>query len=707
MFRDELPRWNSFGMWLPTLVFIHQEVFQLSSLQHNLPQAVEMATTAKTTIRVHQKTQLKASSIFLTVILQNSFSAVNTDNVSWKIAPRDSFGMWLPTLVFIHQEVFQLSSLQHNLPQAVEMATTAKTTIRVHQKTQLKASSIFLTVILQNSFSAVNTDNVSWKIAPRDSFGMWLPTLVIIHQEVFQLSSLQHNLPQAVEMATTAKTTIRVHQKTQLKASSIFLTVILQNSFSAVNSDNVSWKIALLDSFGMWLPTLVIIHQEVFQLSSLQHYLPQAVEMATTAKTTIRVHQKTQLKASSIFLTVILQNSFSAVNTDNVSWKIALLDSFGMWLPTLVIIHQEVFQLSSHQHNLPQAVEMATNCEDNNPCTPENAAQGKFHFPHSDPSKFVQCSEFGQCFVKDCPAELVWDVIANTCNYPSGGVPTVQPPTQPPSSGGNGYNCEDNNPCTPENAAQGKFHFPHSDPSKFVQCSEHGQCFVKNCPAGLVWDVVANTCNYPSGGVPTVQPPTQPPSSGGNGYNCEDNNPCTPENAAQGKFHFPHSDPSKFVQCSEHGQCFVKDCPAGLVWDVVANTCNYPSGGVPTVQPPTQPPSSGGNGYKCEDNNPCTPENAVQGKFHFPHSDPSKFVQCSEHGKCFVKDCPAGLVWDVVANTCNYPSGRCSNCPATNTTSLKRWKWLQLRRQQSVYTRKRSSRQVPFSSQWSFKIRSV
>ena len=56
-------------------------------------------------------------------------------------------------------------------------------------------------------------------------------------------------------------------------------------------------------------------------------------------------------------------------------------------------------------------------------------------------------------------------------------------------------------------------------------------------------------------------------SSSSEGYNCDDNNPCTPENAAAGEFYFPHEDPTKFVQCSEWGQCYVMDCGPGTEWN--------------------------------------------------------------------------------------------------------------------------------------------
>ncbi len=64
--------------------------------------------------------------------------------------------------------------------------------------------------------------------------------------------------------------------------------------------------------------------------------------------------------------------------------------------------------------------------------------------------------------------------------------------------------------------------------------------------------------------------------SGGDGYNCDDNNPCTQENIDNGDFYWPHEDEDKFVQCDEWGQCFVMECPPGLVWDPVAYTCNWP-----------------------------------------------------------------------------------------------------------------------------------
>jgi len=63
--------------------------------------------------------------------------------------------------------------------------------------------------------------------------------------------------------------------------------------------------------------------------------------------------------------------------------------------------------------------------------------------------------------------------------------------------GGTSYDCEDNNPCTPENIEKERFYFPGPTPGQFVQCSQWGQCYVMNCQPGLVWDDEAYTCNRP------------------------------------------------------------------------------------------------------------------------------------------------------------------------------------------------------------------
>ena len=56
------------------------------------------------------------------------------------------------------------------------------------------------------------------------------------------------------------------------------------------------------------------------------------------------------------------------------------------------------------------------NCDDRNPCTQENIDAGKFYFPNDDATKFVQCDQWGGCFIMPCGPGTVWDPVAYTCN---------------------------------------------------------------------------------------------------------------------------------------------------------------------------------------------------------------------------------------------------------------------------------------------------
>jgi len=50
-----------------------------------------------------------------------------------------------------------------------------------------------------------------------------------------------------------------------------------------------------------------------------------------------------------------------------------------------------------------------------NPCTKTAISSGHFFFPHPDPSKFIQCDLYGQVFVVNCPAGLLWNAYQETC----------------------------------------------------------------------------------------------------------------------------------------------------------------------------------------------------------------------------------------------------------------------------------------------------
>ena len=64
------------------------------------------------------------------------------------------------------------------------------------------------------------------------------------------------------------------------------------------------------------------------------------------------------------------------------------------------------------------------------------------------------------------------------------------------------------------------------------------------------------------------------------------------------------------------------------------------------------------DGYNCDDNSPCTPENIANGNFYWPAEDAEHFVQCDGNGGCWVRPCGPGTEWSQELQTCGYASGR-------------------------------------------------
>ena len=60
------------------------------------------------------------------------------------------------------------------------------------------------------------------------------------------------------------------------------------------------------------------------------------------------------------------------------------------------------------------------NCGNNNPCNPLHTS-GLFYYTHENPHKFVQCSQWGQCYEKPCAPGTRWKQAALTCVHDNGG----------------------------------------------------------------------------------------------------------------------------------------------------------------------------------------------------------------------------------------------------------------------------------------------
>ena len=51
--------------------------------------------------------------------------------------------------------------------------------------------------------------------------------------------------------------------------------------------------------------------------------------------------------------------------------------------------------------------------------------------------------------------------------------------------------------------------------------------------------------------------------------------------------------------------------------------------------------------------NPCNSETIEEnGGYYFPHHEETNFVQCDDHGGCFVMPCGPDTKWDQEAYTC-------------------------------------------------------
>ena len=54
-------------------------------------------------------------------------------------------------------------------------------------------------------------------------------------------------------------------------------------------------------------------------------------------------------------------------------------------------------------------------CGANNPCTPANINAGKLYHPHHEETKFVQCDQYGRCYVMPCEPGTKWNQATETC----------------------------------------------------------------------------------------------------------------------------------------------------------------------------------------------------------------------------------------------------------------------------------------------------
>ena len=222
-----------------------------------------------------------------------------------------------------------------------------------------------------------------------------------------------------------------------------------------------------------------------------------------------------------------------------------------------------------------------------------------FHYPYNyDDVHFVQCDEWGGCWVMPCAPGTVYRADIQTCDHApagesqggteggagtgSGG--TTDSQTGTGDSGSNtGYDCDANNPCNPLQT-QGVFHYAYyQGDTQFVQCDAWGGCYVMPCGLGTVFNPDTQACETATAGGDATGGDATGGDQGGTGqtdntngddtgYNCGSNNPCSPLLMAN-VFHYPNDSPVHFVQCDTWGGCWVMPCAPGTVYVVADHAC--------------------------------------------------------------------------------------------------------------------------------------
>ncbi|ESN98284.1 hypothetical protein HELRODRAFT_193029 [Helobdella robusta] len=312
------------------------------------------------------------------------------------------------------------------------------------------------------------------------------------------------------------------------------------------------------------------------------------------------------------------------------------------------------------------------NCNRNKPCTQYFRDCGQYYFAYdASDSKFVQCDEWGGCFVMPCALGTVWSSEAYTCVHGNSDNNRVTTTTTAattttkfvPDQGK--YNCLNKKPCTQYFRDRGQYYFAYdASNSKFVQCDEWGGCFVMPCAPGTVWSSEAYTCiwgNADSNEVTTTTTTTTTtkffPDLGK--YNCDRNKPCTQYFRDRGQYYFAYdASNSKFVQCNEWGGCFVMPCAPGTVWSSEAYTCIHGDSDADEVTTEATTttttkfvPDLGK--YNCYNKKPCTQDFRDRGQYYFAH-EASKYIyiRCDKWGGCYIMPCWLGTVWDSAAYKC-------------------------------------------------------
>ncbi|XP_077943735.1 uncharacterized protein LOC144386404 [Gasterosteus aculeatus] len=251
-----------------------------------------------------------------------------------------------------------------------------------------------------------------------------------------------------------------------------------------------------------------------------------------------------------------------------------------------------------------------------NPCY--GGQNGPYPNP-ADPHTFFNC-DWGNVYLQNCPANLVYNHAKKACDYPvhpyytqhptttpttttspptttpmtttspptTTPITTTSPPTTTIATTTTTSSTSHKNPCY--GGQNGPYPNP-ADPHTFFNC-DWGNVYLQKCPANLVYNHAKKACDYPihpyytqhptTTPTTTTSPPTttsmtttSPPTTTiatTTTSSTSHKNPCY--GGQNGPYPNP-ADPHTFFNC-DWGNVYLQKCPANLVYNHAKKACDYP-----------------------------------------------------------------------------------------------------------------------------------
>ncbi|XP_044578719.1 mucin-5AC-like isoform X2 [Cotesia glomerata] len=336
-------------------------------------------------------------------------------------------------------------------------------------------------------------------------------------------------------------------------------------------------------------------------------------------------------------------------------------------------------------------------------------------YPHeSDCSLFYNC-DHGKLVLLSCAQGLYFDEPRQVCVWPHETncqkSTSLNPSTTISSISTIKITTSTNisDLCPADNSNNGAL-YPHECVcSKFYLCT-NGQLVLNQCPAGLNFDSKLNICDWPENvqcqsSSPSVSSTTAKLSTTTLSSLVETIKPVEPNSTESAKLIdqpavsksecpedgseplLPHETNCRLYYDCKDGEKWLKECSSGLEFNPTLQFCDRPelagcsnsesnqettvrkietSEAVSETSEPVDESSTSKNETSASDTclRPCPADDPIDYTVLVEHQNCSKFCKCS-HGIPYVLNCPAGLQFNSLEQTCDYPErANCNRQPA-------------------------------------------